>query len=272
MTVGVVAAIVAALAFGTASVMQAHAAARAGADASPIGAMLHPVFIGGMALDAVGFVCTAVASRTLPLFLSQPIISSNLLVTAVLATIVLKVALTRRDRAGIAVAVIALIALGLTSGAEGHDDPGRMLHWALLVGGAALLGGGLLAARARRAALPAALTSGVLFGLMTVAIRIVDGVAPFRLGELLSDPAAYAVVLCGAGGFYLFTAALQTGAVAGAAAAVAVGETVIPGVVGAVLLGDQTRPGWGAVTVVSFIAAIVGAVVVALSDGVAAVE
>ncbi|WP_353110484.1 hypothetical protein [Gordonia sp. (in: high G+C Gram-positive bacteria)] len=274
MTVGVIAAVVAALAFGTASVMQAHAATRASIDASPLAAMIHPVFLAGMALDAVGFVCTAVASRTLPLFLSQPIISSNLLVTAVLAAVVLGVTLSRRDRFGIAVAVVALVILGLTAGAEGRDDPGLALHWGLLVAGVVLLSGGLVAVAAggRRTALPAAMVSGVLFGLMTVAVRVVDGVDPFRLGEILTDPAAYAVVLCGAGGFYLFTAALQTGAVAGAAAAVAVGETVIPGVVGAVLLGDSARAGWGPVMVIAFVAAIGGAVAVALSDGVAAVE
>lgn len=148
MPVGVIAAVVAALAFGTASVMQAHAATRASIDASPLAAMIHPVFLAGMALDAVGFVCTAVASRTLPLFLSQPIISSNLMVTAVLAAVVLGVTLSRRDRFGIAVAVVALVILGLTAGAEGHDDPGLALHWSLLVAGVVLFSGGLVAVAA----------------------------------------------------------------------------------------------------------------------------
>ncbi|MDR2281103.1 MAG: hypothetical protein LBE07_09655, partial [Gordonia sp. (in: high G+C Gram-positive bacteria)] len=157
---------------------------------------------------------------------------------------------------------------------EGHDDPGAALHWGLWVVGGVLLSGGVVvgAAGGRRTALPAAMASGVLFGLMTVAVRVVGGVDPFQPAEILADPAAYAVVLCGAGGFYLFPAALQPGAVAGAAAAVGVGETVIPGVVGAVLLGDSARSGWGPVMVIAFVAAIGGAVVVALSDGVAAVE
>ncbi|MBR7552119.1 hypothetical protein KC220_26600, partial [Mycobacterium tuberculosis] len=69
----------------------------------------------------------------------------------------------------------------------------------------------------------AGLGGGALFGLMAVAIRILDGVDPFDVGALLPDPAAYAVVICGVGGFYLFTVALQTGAVSAAAASIVVG-------------------------------------------------
>ncbi|EGD54122.1 hypothetical protein [Gordonia neofelifaecis] len=273
MTIGLLAAVVAALAFGTASVLQAHAASSTD---TALSAMLRPLFLTGMALDGIGFVATAVASRNIPLFLSQPIISANLVVTAVLAAAILKVSLTRRDIAGIAVVMLSLLTLGLTAGAEGHDDPGAALHWGLLAIGLVLLACGLVGVvirpgeGARWLALTAAMSSGVLFGLMAVGVRIVDGITPFDLPALLTDPAAYAVLVCGPGGFYLFTVALQAGSVASAAAALAVGETVVPGIVGAALLGDTTQPGWGAVTVVAFAAAVAGAVTVAMSDGVRA--
>ncbi|MGB6243587.1 hypothetical protein [Gordonia sp. (in: high G+C Gram-positive bacteria)] len=278
MAIGLLAAVLAALAFGTASVMQAHAAAAHPVGDEPVAvgstlaAMIHPVFLAGMALDALGFVATAVAARTLPLFLSQPIISSNLVVTAMLAAVVLKVGLSRRDIGGIAVTVLALVVLGLTAGAEGHVDPGLAWRWGLLAAGVILTVGGALAVRlgGRRVAVAAALSSGVLFGLMAVGVRVADGVSPFDATVLLTDPAAYAVLVCGPGGFYLFTVALQTGSVAAAAAAVAVGETVVPGAVGALLLGDTTAPGWGPVTVIAFVAAVAGAVTVARSEGVRA--
>ena len=60
---------------------------------------------------------------------------------------------------------------------------------------------------------------------------------------LVIDPAAYAVVVAGVGGFYLFTVALQAGSVNAAAAALVVGETVIPGAVGLTLLAIRSAQG-----------------------------
>jgi hypothetical protein len=103
---------------------------------------------------------------------------------------------------------------------------------------------------------------------MSVAVRVVDGLGPLRVKVLLSDPAAYAVILAGVGGFYLFTVALQVGSVNGAAAALVVGETVVPGVTGVLLLGDGARPGWGWLVAVAFVVAVVSAVSVAASGAV----
>ena len=101
---------------------------------------------------------------------------------------------------------------------------------------------------------------------MATSVRIVDGVDPFELPHLLTDPAAYAVVVAGVGGFYLFTVALQAGSVNAAAAALVVGETVIPGAVGLTLLGDQIRAGWAPVAVLAFILAVAGAATIALGQ------
>ena len=65
---------------------------------------------------------------------------------------------------------------------------------------------------------------------------------------------------------------IETGSVSAAAASLVVGETVVPGVIGIVLLGDTTRAGWGPVALVAFIAAVIGAVVVAMSPVVEVVE
>lgn len=82
---------------------------------------------------------------------------------------------------------------------------------------------------------------------------------------LLADPALWAIVVAGLGGFYLFTVALQVGSVNGVAAALVVGETVVPGVIGVVVLGDVSRPGYGWLVILAFIAAVAGAVAVAIS-------
>ena len=129
----------------------------------------------------------------------------------------------------------------------------------ILVGGVALIR--LLGARA---AVPAGLVAGVLYGAMAVAVRVVGGVDPLRLGVLLADPASWTVALAGLGGFYLFTVALQLGSVNGASAALVVGETVVPGVTGVVLLGDTAQRGLGWLVAVAFVTAVVAAVAVAI--------
>ncbi|AFR46850.1 hypothetical protein KTR9_0182 [Gordonia sp. KTR9] len=235
--------------------------------------MLTVSFLAGMALDGIGFLGNMVAARMIPLFLAQPIVSANLVVTVVLATLFLNARLSVRDWTAIAVVVVSLVLLGFSAGDEGHEHE-WWLHWAVLVVGAAILGLGaaILPRMHRRVAVLAGLSGGVLFGILAVAVRILDGLDPFDLGELLTDPALYAIVLCGPGGFYMFTVALQKGAVSAASAALVVGETVVPGVIGIVVLGDTTRAGWGVVAVIAFVAAVVGAVVVAMSPVVEAVE
>ncbi|WP_439031110.1 hypothetical protein [Gordonia terrae] len=282
MLIGILAAVFAALAYGTASVLQARGAQSvdtgAAPDAAPslrstITAMLTVAFIAGMALDGIGFIGNMVAARMIPLFLAQPIVSANLVVTVVLATLFLNARLSRRDWIAIGVVVASLVLLGISAGDEGREHE-WWLHWAVLGAGAVILGLGaaVLPRMHNRVAVLAGLSGGVLFGVLAVAVRILDGLDPFDLGEMLTDPALYAIVLCGPGGFYMFTVALQKGAVSAASASLVVGETVVPGVIGILVLGDTTRPGWGVVAVVAFVAAVVGAVVVAMSPVVEAVE
>lgn len=282
--VGLVAAVLACIGYGTASVLQAYGARRsaAKADASPgattavtasggptlrstISAALMPTFIAGMLLDVLGFAGNIVAARLIPLFLSQTIISANLLVTAVLGIAVLGIRLHRRDWIAIATVLVSLVILGLTAGHPGGDAAGPATHWGVLVAAVLLLatGIGLIRVLGSRAAVPAGLIAGVSFGAMAVAVRVLDGVDPLRPGVLLSDPACWTIVIAGVGGFYLFTVALQLGSVNGAAAALVAGETVVPGVVGVLLLGDTARPGLGWLVGIAFVGAVVGAVAVA---------
>jgi hypothetical protein len=108
--IGVTAALLACVGYGAASVLQAYgargstaAASGRGEDApvtasggptlrSTIGAALTPAFLAGMALHVIGFAGSIVSARWIPLFLSQTIISANLVVTAVLGVAVLGVA------------------------------------------------------------------------------------------------------------------------------------------------------------------------------------
>jgi hypothetical protein len=282
--IGVMAAVLACVGYGTASVLQAlgaRSAAAADADratgstasatgapslGATIRAALTPAFIAGMVLDVVGFVGSVVSARLIPLFLSQTIMSANLVVTAVLGVAVLGVRLQARDWVAIVTVVVSLCVLGFTAGHVGDDTTGPGVHWGVLVVSVLILLGGLALIRmlGARAAVAAGLVAGVLFGAMAIAVRIVDGVDPLRPAVLLSDPASWTVVVAGIGGFYLFTIALQIGSVTGASAALVVGETVVPGIAGVVLLGDTAARGLGWLVTVAFVGAVSGAVAVAM--------
>ncbi|MFW0797601.1 hypothetical protein AAFP30_27615 [Gordonia sp. CPCC 205515] len=277
MIIGILAAVLAALSYGTASVLQARGAqsverheAAAPTLRSTITAMLTASFLAGMALDAVGFTGSMVSARLIPLFLSQTIISANLAVTAVLAVVVLHTRLSRRDWTAIGVVVVALVVLSFTAGDEGHEGDHYRLGWMCLLAALGLFAVAHLLIRqyGDRIAIIAGLIGGVLFGMLAIAVRIVPGIDPFDPAAVLTSAAFYAILVGGGGGFYLFTIALQTGSVQGASAAIVVGETVIPGVVGILVLGDTTRPGWGIVALIAFIAAVAGAVTVASSPAV----
>lgn len=290
MTAGIVIAVIGSLAFAAAAVLQALGAEqvaqraaireerRRSAAAHPslrstAATMLTLPFLVGFVFDIIGFVATIASARMIPLFLSQTIISARLVATALLAMVILKVGLTLQDWISGGVIVLSLVLLAVSAGREGVEHTSWM-HWAVLVAGPALIALGVIMMRRLRTHIAAVtgLIAGAVFGVMAVASRILDGLDPLDLSVLFTDPALYALLLSGIGGFYLFTVALQTGSVNAAAAALVVGQTVLPGAVGIAFLGDVTRAGWGPVAIVAFAAAVLGGVVLASSGAVTAVE
>lgn len=283
MLIGVAAALITCVGYGVASVLQSHGARASTTSAlsrretgrltatggltlrSTVGATLTGAFVAGVVLDLIGFAGTVVSARLIPLFLSQTIISANLVVTAVLSVVVLGI-LRTRDWVAIGTVIVSLCVIGLASGDSGGGSPDPVVHWGVLTGSVLiLLGGvGLIRLLGSRAAIAAGLLAGVLFGAVAIAMRVLEGVDPLRMGTLLADPASWTILIAGLGGFYLYTVALQLGSVNGAVAALVVGETVVPGIIGVVLLGDTGRPGLGWLVAMGFIRAVVSAVAVAI--------
>lgn len=290
MIIGILAALFACVAYGVSSVMQAYGARKSKQAAaergeagfetetgaptmkSTIAAALTAAFIIGTMLDVVGFAGSAVSARLIPLFLSQTIVSANLIITAILGIFVLGINLHRRDWLAIAVVVIALFALGISADSEGTGHDAEWFHWALLLVTLALLAlsVGLIQWLGSRAAIAAGLCAGAMFGAVAISVRVMHGITDFDVAQILADPAAYALVISGIGGFYLHTVALQLGSVNGATAALVVGETVVPGLVGIIWLGDNALPGRTWLAVLGFVFAVAGAIAVAWSGAVEA--
>ena len=98
--------------------------------------------------------------------------------------------------------------------------------------------------------------AGFLFGLFGISVRVIPSVDP---AKLVTDPATYAAVMASVTGFAFFAAALQRGSVTAATAALVVGETTVPALVGLIALGDSTRHGFAPVGVAGFLLAVGGA-------------
>lgn len=280
MIIGLLTAIAAAVCYGTGSVLQARGSRRAARQSAaehggrPAGApslsstakaAVTWEFLLGLGLDFTGFGLGVLAARLLPLFLSQTIISANLVITALLSMKLLSIRLNRPEWASIAVLCAALVALATAAGPEGHGHTTTAEHAWLLAGAVVLVAGGSLLVRrvGRAGAIVAGLLAGLGFGALGVGVRVLGGLSPFDAGRLFADPALYAIVVGGLGGMYLYTVALQLGSVNGAAAALVVGETVVPGAVGVFLLGDHSRAGLGWLVGLGFVLAVVSAVCVA---------
>ena len=254
MLASLTAALVAALFYGIASVMQAVAAHEASnrkpqvADAGGVDPGLVPRmlrqwrFVVSSCLDALGFVAQLIALQRLPLFAVQAIVAANLAVVAVVASLVIKVRLSWREWLAVTGVVAGVGLLGSSAGPEGASQAGVMFKLALIVAIAALGLIGLAAARLRDPARTLALGSvaGFGYGVIGIAARVLNGFEPLTL---LRDPAAYAVAAAGIVSFVFYATALEGGSVTVATAAVVLAETLPPAIIGVVFLGDRTRPG-----------------------------
>src|ERR1700761_468653 len=104
-------------------------------------------FVVSLCLDALGFVAQLVALQRLPLFAVQAIVAANLAVTAVVASLVIKVALSWREWLAVTGVVAGVGLLGSSAGPEGASQAGVVFKLALIVAVAAIGLAGLAAAR-----------------------------------------------------------------------------------------------------------------------------
>ena len=276
MLVSLIAAIVAALLYGVASVMQAIAVRAASTrkpdEAAGGGVKVDPGlvvrmlgqwrFVASMVLDTLGFVAQLIALHRLPLFAVQAFVASNLAVTAVVASRLIGVRLQGREWTAVLGVVAGVGLLGSSAGAEGASSTGAVFKLALIlaVAGLALLGMATakLAEPYRTVAL--GVTAGLGYGVLSIAARVLTGFAPVTL---LKDPAAYAVAAAGIISFVFYATALEGGSVTTATAAVVLAETVPPAVIGVIFLGDQTRRGLAGVAWLGFALAVASALMLA---------
>ncbi|MFG2879889.1 hypothetical protein ACGFYU_33585 [Streptomyces sp. NPDC048337] len=252
----------AAVCFGTASVLQAVAARAAepgsGSGVDPallMRAVRQWRYVAGLGLDAAGFVLQIIALLHIPIYAVGAALAASLAVTAVVAARLLRVRLSPTEWGAVGVVCAGLLMLGLASGEEGAGQGSLALKLGLL--GVAVLVLLVGAAAGHLPDGPRALVlgfaAGTGFGVVEVAVRLLDSVLDWR------NPALYALLLGGGAAFLLLTSALARGSVTAATAGMVIGETIGPAAVGVAWLGDRTREGLTWLAVAGFAVAVAGA-------------
>lgn len=215
-------------------------------------------YLVGLALDGLGFALQIVALRLIPIYAVGAALAASLAVTAVAATRLLSVRLSRTEWTAVVVVCAGLSMLGLASGPEGDTPAPGWLQWALLAVSVAVLLIGTAAGRlpGRSRALVLGLGAGIGFGVPEVAVRLLDSVD-------FTNPALYALLLGGGAAFLLLTSAFARGSVTTATAGLVLTETICPAAVGVVWLGDRPREGLAWLAVTGFVVSVAGALALA---------
>lgn len=264
-----IAALLAAVAYGAATVLQSVGVRRfAAAPSRPWSGRLLAgrLYAAGLALDAVGFLASLVALRTLPLFLVESAIASSVGVTALLSAIVLRLRLSPREVLALAAVGAGLVLLAFSAGEGPAVRPastGPLLLLATVPVGAMIVLGWSRPGGSRVGVALLSGAAGLAFGGVGVAARVVDLPQPWwqAAGSLL----VIVLVLHGALALTAYAIALERGRVTTVAAVTFAVETLMPAVIGLVWLGDAVRPGhlWAVLAGLGFALALGGSIALA---------
>lgn len=267
MVAALLAAAFSAVCYGVASVLQALAARRTPPSETVDPRLLVRVgrqapFLAGLGLDTIGFAAQFYALHILPVFAVQAAVATSLAFTAVAAIPLLGARLAAGQWTAVGGACVGQALLGISAGAA-QSQPTSPLFRLGLLGCVALLAlVGLAGNRIRGPARAITLggVAGLCFGVVGLAAR---SITDLNILALLRDPATYTLIAGGVVAFQFFTIGLQRASVTAVTAAVVVGETVLPAVIGGLAFGDRTRPGLLPVAAVGFLFAVGGALALA---------
>ncbi|MEJ2863111.1 hypothetical protein [Actinomycetospora flava] len=262
---GLLAALASAGANAGAALLEASAARRATRAATVV---LHPMYLAGLALDIGGWVLTVLALRYMPIVAVQAIVAGQVGITVIASHWVFDTPLRRIDLVAAGANILGLALLVASASVDDAEVvPSTAGEVALVVTFLVLLAVSVpIAFRSKRAMLLSFL-AGLAFGGTAVAVRMVD--LRGSLGDMARtaalDPVIWALLGFAGLGLALYTVALGRGAVGPVVAVLAVTETLAPGLLGLVALGDSIRPGWTPWFVVGLVLALGGVVVLARS-------
>jgi drug/metabolite transporter (DMT)-like permease len=234
MVIGLGAALLAAVLFGVAAVVQAVAARRYGLW-SKLMVLVALTYLVGWGLHVV-------AIAHVPLYVAQVGIAVSLVFTAVIAARVVHEPLATRHWVAVTAMVVGLALLVGAAGPVGNDvfDTDRTLALYLTFVLTLLLGLAAMRLHSERGGVLLGVLAGIAYGGSPIATRsLVDPAWDWQ-----TIAPAITIGLFGVLGFWLYSVALQRASVTAATAPLVLLETLVPAVVGVVVFRDGVRPGW----------------------------
>lgn len=271
MLIGFLLALGCSVCYGTASVLQAVAArsVEPGNDSGVdplllLRAIRQWRYVVGICLDVFGFTLQVLALRLVPIYVVAAALAASIAVTGVVSAWVLSTRLSAAEWSAVAVVCVSLALLAAAAGPQGTQRGPMGLRWAMLVAVGLIFVVGAAAGRLndRGRSLALGLAAGTGFGVVEVSVRLIEIVDP-RQSAFFETPSVYTLAGGGVAGFLLLTSALHRGSVTTAVAAMVLGETVAPALVGVVWLGDRARDGLGWMVVTGFVVAVIGTLLLA---------
>ena len=186
----------------------------------------------------VGRARPAAALRLVPIYVVAAALAASIAVTGIVSAWVLSTRLSAAEWTAVGVVCASLSVLALAAGPGHFRHAPAGLGWALLGVDAALFLVGAFAGRLgdRGRGFALGLCAGSGFGVVEIAVRLLDVIDPTKRAFYI-NPALYALLAGSAAGFLFLTSALQRGSVTTTVAAMVVGETIAPALVGVLWLG-----------------------------------
>jgi drug/metabolite transporter (DMT)-like permease len=273
----VVLALVAALLFGVGTVLQQRAAMQVPDEEAMKAGLLvrlakQPIWLAGIAADALGFVGQAVALAIGRIVVVQPLLATAVVFALPLGARLDKRRLTRREIVGAAAVVGGVASFVVVANPTGGVDNPELSVW--IVSGAvclALTGLLVVLSRGRPPGLKASLlgsAAGILFALSAVLTKAVADQLGDGILDIFTHWQVYALVAVGWVGMTLSSAALQTGALAPAAATQMSLDPVVSVALGVFAFDESLHDSFvgGAVALIGFALMIAGLVVLSGSQ------
>lgn len=237
MLIGLLAAILGALGYGIASVLQSQAVA----GAKGLAVVRHRAYLIGLSLDGLAWLASLVAAGSLPLFVAQSVLATSVAVTVILAHVTDRTRPGRADvmASGAFVAAVALLAWA-AGPVSATGTPGSLPVF-LLVGSIVLVVVTIVWPP-RWSPQSLAILSGVAFAGTALSARAAHSSA--AIASSLFDPAVWALLAFSAAGLVSFTRSLDKGRVGSVTAVLWITEVAVSSVLGMLVLGDSVRPGF----------------------------
>jgi len=218
----------------------------------------------GLGLDGASFLFTVIAVQNLALFVVEPIIALNVVITALIEWSLFRRRLSHLAWASLAGILVGLSLLALAAAPEHAHTAAGAVWWTVILSPLLIAAAGSVVAPRHQhgATIALGVLDGVAFGGTAIAGRMLA--IPHPLWQLILSPLLWSMLAYGLIGLLLFTIALQRIHASIVGASTTAAQSIVPIVVGIAFLGDSPRNGAWALAIAGMVVTLAGTLAIAL--------